>query len=60
MVNLMLTILYYVYNWAPLTRGSGYVAYTLAMGMMLSIGWEVTGRIPPGKVSCQLRSIHMS
>ncbi|ELU04273.1 hypothetical protein CAPTEDRAFT_171600 [Capitella teleta] len=49
-IDSILTMIYYVHNWGPLTRSTGVVAYTLAMGMVMSFGWEVTGRLPPGKL----------
>ena len=42
--------MYYFYNLMPLTRGSSVAAYSVAMGLILSLGWEVQGKIPTGKV----------
>lgn len=46
----MLSFVYYFYNLMPLSRGSSVVAYTVAMGMFMAIGREVTGKLPHGKV----------
>ncbi|XP_033125868.1 tetratricopeptide repeat protein 13-like [Anneissia japonica] len=48
--NLILSLAYYFYNLMPLSRGSSVVAYTVAIGLVLAIGKEVTGKIPKGKV----------
>ncbi|XP_071962571.1 tetratricopeptide repeat protein 13-like isoform X2 [Antedon mediterranea] len=48
--NLILSMVYYFYNLMPLSRGSSVVAYTVAIGLVLAIGKEVTGKIPKGKV----------
>jgi len=44
-----MTMLYYFYNFIPLSKGSSAVAYTVAVGLLLAIGHEVTGPIPIGK-----------
>ncbi|KAI8478173.1 Tetratricopeptide repeat protein 13 [Branchiostoma belcheri] len=49
LVNTILYLVYYFYNLLPLSRGSSVVAYTVAMGMLMALGKEVTGKIPPGK-----------
>ncbi|XP_072032463.1 tetratricopeptide repeat protein 13-like [Amphiura filiformis] len=50
MTNIILSIAYYFYNLMPLSRGTSSVAYAVALGLILSLGREVTGRIPRGKV----------
>ncbi|XP_078672682.1 tetratricopeptide repeat protein 13-like isoform X8 [Branchiostoma floridae x Branchiostoma belcheri] len=50
LVNTILYLVYYFYNLLPLSRGSSVVAYTVAMGMLMALGKEVTGKIPPGKM----------
>lgn len=49
-LNIILTLAYYFYNLMPLSRGSSSVAYSVALGVMMSIGRQVTGRIPTGKL----------
>ncbi|XP_033625874.1 tetratricopeptide repeat protein 13-like [Asterias rubens] len=49
-VRLMLSIVYYFYNLMPLSKGSSSVAYSVAVGLILAIGKEVTGRIPKGNI----------
>eukprot|EP00795_Rhopilema_esculentum_P013228 gene13228-4048_t len=48
-INTVLTMLYYFYNFIPLSKGSSAVAYSVALGLLLAIGQEVTGPIPIGK-----------
>lgn len=47
--NTILTMMYYFYNFIPLSKGSSAVAYTVALGLFLAIGQEVTGPIPVEK-----------
>ncbi|XP_071501487.1 tetratricopeptide repeat protein 13-like [Diadema antillarum] len=49
-VNLILSMIYYFYNLMPLSRGSSSVAYTMALGLIMALGREVTGRIPKDKL----------
>ncbi|KAL3874145.1 hypothetical protein ACJMK2_037196 [Sinanodonta woodiana] len=49
-VNIILSLVYYFYNLMPLTRGSSVVAYSVALGLIMSVGRQVTGRIPAGKL----------
>ncbi|KAK2162677.1 hypothetical protein NP493_1506g00003 [Ridgeia piscesae] len=49
-LNTILSLVYYFYNLMPLTRGSSVAAYSVAMGLILSLGWEVQGKIPTGKL----------
>ncbi|XP_059156280.1 tetratricopeptide repeat protein 13-like isoform X2 [Physella acuta] len=46
----ILSIVYYFYNLLPLTKGSSAVAYSVLMGLLLSVGRQVTGRIPNGRL----------
>ena len=39
-----------MYNLMPLTRGSGVVTYSVLVGVIMALGREVTGKIPPGKL----------
>ncbi|XP_014666241.1 PREDICTED: tetratricopeptide repeat protein 13-like [Priapulus caudatus] len=48
--HLILSLVYYFYNLMPLTKGSSAIAYSVALGLFMSIGREVTSRIPPGKL----------
>ncbi|XP_064600011.1 tetratricopeptide repeat protein 13-like [Liolophura sinensis] len=50
MVNTVLSMVYYFYNLMPLSRGSSVVAYSVALGLIMSLGREVTGKIPTGKL----------
>ena len=49
-VNIILTLVYYFYNLMPLSRGSSVVAYSVALGLLMSVGRQVTGKIPNGKL----------
>ncbi|XP_041352986.1 tetratricopeptide repeat protein 13-like isoform X2 [Gigantopelta aegis] len=49
-MNLILSLVYYLYNLMPLTRGSSVVAYSMALGLVMSLGRQVTGKIPTGKL----------
>ncbi|XP_071080039.1 tetratricopeptide repeat protein 13-like isoform X1 [Haliotis cracherodii] len=49
-LNLIVSLVYYFYNLMPLTRGSSVVAYTVALGLVMSVGRQVTGKIPTGKL----------
>ncbi|VDI27895.1 Hypothetical predicted protein [Mytilus galloprovincialis] len=49
-VNIILTLVYYFYNLMPLTRGSSVVAYSVALGLLMSVGRQVTGKVPNGKL----------
>ncbi|ESO90066.1 hypothetical protein LOTGIDRAFT_218109 [Lottia gigantea] len=49
-LNMVLSLMYYFYNLVPLTRGSSVVAYTVGLGIMMSVGRQVTGKIPSGKL----------
>ncbi|XP_064622955.1 tetratricopeptide repeat protein 13-like isoform X2 [Lineus longissimus] len=49
-LNIMLSLVYYFYNLMPLSKGSSVVAYSVALGLIMSIGKEVTGKIPQGKL----------
>ena len=53
-LNMILSFVYYFYNLMPLTRGSSVVAYSVALGLFMAIGREVTGKIPQGKVNINL------
>lgn len=46
----ILSMAYYLYNLMPLTRGSAVVTYSVFVGIIMSLGRELTGRIPPGKL----------
>eukprot|EP00794_Sanderia_malayensis_P017542 gene17542-19292_t len=45
-INTIITMMYYFYNFVPLSKGSSAVAYTVAVGLLFAIGQEVTGPIP--------------
>lgn len=49
-LNIILTMVYYFYDLMPLTRGSSVVAYSVAIGLIMSVGRQVTGKIPNGKL----------
>lgn len=49
-VNIILSMAYYFYNWMPLSRGSSVVAYSVALGLIMSVGRQVTGKLPTGKL----------
>ncbi|XP_021378054.1 tetratricopeptide repeat protein 13-like [Mizuhopecten yessoensis] len=49
-LNIILTLAYYFYNMMPLSRGSSAVAYSVALGVIMSIGRQVTGKMPNGKL----------
>ncbi|XP_060081664.1 tetratricopeptide repeat protein 13-like [Ylistrum balloti] len=49
-LNIILTLAYYFYNLMPLSRGSSAVAYSVALGVIMSIGRQVTGKMPNGKL----------
>lgn len=38
----ILSLVYYFYNLMPLTRGSSVVAYTVALGLIMSLGRQVS------------------
>lgn len=49
LVNTLLSIMYYLYNLRPLNRESSFATYTFLTGVLLSLGREITGRMPAGK-----------
>ncbi|XP_013386989.1 tetratricopeptide repeat protein 13 [Lingula anatina] len=49
-LNLILSLGYYFYNLMPLSRGTSVVAYSVILGLFMSMGKEVTGKIPQGKL----------
>nr|XP_006819295.1 PREDICTED: tetratricopeptide repeat protein 13-like [Saccoglossus kowalevskii] len=49
-INLILSLVYYFYNLMPLSRGSSVVAYSVAMGLTMAAGKEVSGKIAKGKL----------
>ena len=49
-LSTVLSMAYYLYNLMPLTRGSGFVTYSVLVGVIMALGREVTGRVPPGKM----------
>ena len=49
-LSTILSMAYYMYNLMPLTRGSGVVTYSVLVGVIMALGREVTGKIPPGKL----------
>ena len=53
-MKMILSFVYYFYNLMPLSRGSSVVAYTVAMGLFMAVGREITGKIPQGKVRARL------
>ncbi|GFO17046.1 tetratricopeptide repeat protein 13-like [Plakobranchus ocellatus] len=46
----ILSIAYYFYNLLPLSKGSSAVAYSVMLGLLMSIGRQITGRIPNGRL----------
>ena len=50
LLSSMLSMAYYLYNLMPLTRGSAAVTYSVVVGVVMSLGREITGRVPPGKL----------
>ncbi|XP_062603404.1 tetratricopeptide repeat protein 13-like [Saccostrea cucullata] len=46
----ILTMMYYIYNLMPLTRGNSAVIYSVAMGIIMSVNKFVFGKIPSGKL----------
>ncbi|XP_076462579.1 tetratricopeptide repeat protein 13-like [Babylonia areolata] len=49
-LSAILSLVYYFYNLTPLTRGSSVVAYAVALGLVMSLGRQVSGKIPAGKL----------
>ncbi|XP_060584101.1 tetratricopeptide repeat protein 13-like isoform X2 [Ruditapes philippinarum] len=49
-VNVILSLAYYFYNLMPLSRGSSVVAYSVALGLIMSIHRQVTGKLPTSKL----------
>ncbi|XP_045174282.2 tetratricopeptide repeat protein 13-like isoform X2 [Mercenaria mercenaria] len=49
-VNIILSLAYYFYNLMPLSRGSSVVAYSVALGLIMSIHRQVTGKLPTSKL----------
>ncbi|XP_052272752.1 tetratricopeptide repeat protein 13-like isoform X2 [Dreissena polymorpha] len=49
-INIILSLSYYFYNLMPLSRGSSVVAYSVALGLIMSLGRQVTGKIPTSKL----------
>eukprot|EP00057_Strongylocentrotus_purpuratus_P032476 XP_787775.3 PREDICTED: tetratricopeptide repeat protein 13 [Strongylocentrotus purpuratus] len=49
-INLVLSMIYYVYNLMPISRGSSSMAYTIVLGVVMALGREVTNQIPKGKL----------
>ncbi|KAL4237726.1 Tetratricopeptide repeat protein 13 [Mactra antiquata] len=49
-VNFILSLSYYFYNLMPLSRGSSVVAYSVALGLIMSIHRQVTGKLPTSKL----------
>ena len=49
-INLILSLVYYFLNLSPISHGSSAVAWSVAVGLIMSVGRDVTGRIGPGKV----------
>ncbi|KAL8615995.1 hypothetical protein ACOMHN_014957 [Nucella lapillus] len=50
LLSTILSLVYYFYNLTPLTRGSSVVAYAVALGLVMSLGRQVSGKIPTGKL----------
>ncbi|KAJ8045044.1 Tetratricopeptide repeat protein 13 [Holothuria leucospilota] len=48
--NLIVTLMYYFYNLMPLTSGPSSVAYSVAIGLFIATGREVTSSIPKGRI----------
>ncbi|KAK3093376.1 hypothetical protein FSP39_014746 [Pinctada imbricata] len=46
----VLTMAYYFYNMMPLTRGTSAVAYSVVVGLVMSVHRVVNGKIPAGKL----------
>ncbi|XP_052788997.1 tetratricopeptide repeat protein 13-like isoform X3 [Mya arenaria] len=49
-INIILSMSYYFYNLMPLSRGSSVVAYSVALGLIMSVGRQVTGKLPTSKL----------
>ncbi|XP_005108844.2 tetratricopeptide repeat protein 13 [Aplysia californica] len=49
-VSHILSIAYYFYNLIPLSKGSSAVAYSVMLGLLMSVGRQITGRIPHGRL----------
>ncbi|KAK7508270.1 hypothetical protein BaRGS_00000509 [Batillaria attramentaria] len=49
-LSAILSLVYYFYNLMPLTRGSSVVAYAVALGLIMSLGRQVSGKLPTGKL----------
>lgn len=49
-LSAILSLVYYFYNLMPLTRGSSVVAYAVALGLVMSLGRQVSGKLPTGKL----------
>nr|XP_039259057.1 tetratricopeptide repeat protein 13-like [Styela clava] len=50
LVNTVLSIAYYFYNFMPISEGSGVVSYATTLGLLLAVGQEVTGQMPDEKI----------
>lgn len=46
----ILTMMYYIYNLMPLTKGNSAVIYSVAVGIIMSVNKFVFGKIPSGKL----------
>ncbi|KAH9495068.1 Tetratricopeptide repeat protein 13 [Bulinus truncatus] len=46
----ILSLAYYFYNLIPLSKGSSAVAYSVLLGLIMSVGRQITGRIPNGRL----------
>ncbi|RUS76517.1 hypothetical protein EGW08_015710 [Elysia chlorotica] len=49
-ISHILSITYYFYNLLPLSKGSSAVAYSVMLGLLMSVGRQITGRIPNGRL----------
>ncbi|CAL1539081.1 unnamed protein product [Lymnaea stagnalis] len=49
-ISHILSIIYYFYNLIPLSKGSSAVAYSVLLGLLMSFGRQITGRIPNGRL----------
>ncbi|KAK6997583.1 tetratricopeptide repeat protein 13-like isoform X1 [Biomphalaria glabrata] len=49
-ISHILSIAYYFYNLIPLSKGSSAVAYSVLLGLIMSVGRQITGRIPNGRL----------
>ena len=49
-LSTLLSMAYYLYNLMPLTRGSGFVTYSVLVGIVMAMGREVTGKVPMNKM----------